>query len=217
MFGLGRRDGDDVEAAPAGGPVTLDLALEFEPGFAVLSGPGVRFRLRREAVETLVGGKTAAVRKFQEVASPARGVFDLEKTAKIARWLHHGLGLEQCAKIFGEPSAVTREYYGWAIRQGSWGDNSAQEKLAELAELDRVRSIAPVPGGVVKDATTGRFLSIVSGTPIPELFTRLHAVEVARTLRAAGGDVKEAAKKLQVAEDDLQRWMDANGEMLALL
>ena len=212
MFGLGKNE--TAPAAPAG-PATIDLALSFEPGYAVLEGGGLRFRIAQADAETLVGRKTATARRFEEQASPARGVFDQGKTAKIAHYLSHGLDLSQIAQIFGEPSTVTREYYGWAISQGAWNDGPARDERLKLAEGDRVRSTAGIVGGTINNG--GVLVSCLTGVPVQQKFARLNGIEVAQALRVSGGNVKDSARELMVDADDLTGWLERNAEMMAVL
>lgn len=212
-------DGEAVNETTPAAPVTIDLVLSFEPGYAVLSGAGARFRIARPDVETLIG-KESAARKFTEADSPAHGgPFDkaaIEKAAAIARWLGpHGLDMSQVGRILGESADALRKWYGWALSQGGWNDGPARDERERLAEGDRVRSTKDFPGGVCE--INGRLCSLQTGVPIPGQFARLNGSEVGRALAAARGDVKDAAKALKVDADDLAGWVERNSEMLAVI
>jgi hypothetical protein len=217
LFGKG--DGEQ-EATPAAPVATIDLALKFEPGFAVLEGvPGVRLRIARPDVEVLIG-KGSAARKFQEAESPAHGgPFDqaaIDKTAKIAWLLGHGLELGQVARLFGEREPAVRAYYSWGINSPGWtGGGPASDARAKLAEGDRVRSTAGLAGGTV--INSGRLVSALTGIPVEEKFVRLNASDVFRALRTAKDNLQDAAKALQVSVDDLSSWTEKNADLLAAL
>ena len=158
--------------------------------------------------------------RFEEIESPAHGPFgnaELKKVCEIARYLRNGLSLEDVAKIYGEKASSIRAFYAFGLDQPLFRSSSAaNDEKSRLAGMDLVRSTAGIPGGVLT-APGGVRVSVATGAPVREQFTRLEAAGVAKTLRAAGGNVKATARELQVDADDLTGWLERNAEMMAVL
>jgi len=218
MFGLGKRDGDGGEAAPVTLAGDFEASVSFEDGKMVLAGPGFRLKLDKESA-LMLANRAAVAQRFTEIESPAHGVFDdaaMRKTCSIMRFLRHGLSLEEAARVLGEKASSVRAFYGWALDQALFRSSSASDdEKARLMELDRVRAVAQVPGGVIRN--NGVLVSASTGVPVRETFTTINGIGVARMLRAHNGNTKDAARELRVDPDDLGRWVEANGEMLAVL
>ena len=194
MFGLFEKRGEgEVPAAD----VRLRL-IESDEADLIIEGDGRRYRLAWGDVARLVDGRGKAQEK-KETAF-AFNAETISKYIQIQRLLGHGLDFVRAAKLLNEGEPELRKFYG------EFGQRP--EAKEQVVKTERARQIAadvlPLVGPSV-----GPF------GPVLEL--RLVGRDVAAALQRNSGSIKEAARSMNVAPADLERWLESNADIMAAL
>ena len=178
----------------------VDLKISFEAEHLVLTGDGLKLRISKEDLGLLLD-RDVVRRGFEDASGTlTRRIFDaeaIEKFVKIGRLLQW-LDFARIGKLIGESEDELRGFYTWALNEKASRGEPVQSARQRVNASDIIPLATPrlLRGDVVQKEI------------------QIDAFLVKRLLAQDGIN---AATELGIAAGDLDKWLEDNSAMMALI